>query len=109
MKLTEEQRIQMYNLNFEQLYNDAYKYYNKNKITFTELLNYYLTLDNHIDVTYNILYHYYLKSKQIGYNRYKYEQKEAYKGHNKVILYYLKKLELENDSDKYNDESLNET
>lgn len=107
--LTDEQRILMHNINFRQLYFNAYKYYNKDKITFKQLWEYYLTLPGHIEgLTYNMLYAYYKGSMNENKIEYKYQQKEPYKGDNKVILYYLNKLAQEPiDSDSESDEDIN--
>lgn len=102
LKLNKRQREQIHNLDFNQLYIDAYKYYNRDKVSFKELFEYYLTLDNHLDVTYNMLYNYYLRYKreQTPDNiRCKQQMNEPYLGHNKVILYYLNKLEKDSELD----------
>lgn len=91
-RLSKEQRTYLKYYDYGSLYSRTCAYHDTDEVLFNDVYDYYVMTDNSVPIKRNNFYSYYKRyylDKQFDDLP---EMHEAYKGNNKIILYYLKKL-----------------
>lgn len=88
--MTKQEREILNSMDYVQLVKDAKQHYGLPGLSVNQIYKYYMTLPEHVNISYNSFYGYYKQHMDIEH--YYPESKEPYTGNNKTILYYLELL-----------------
>lgn len=88
--MTKQEREILNSIDYDQLVEDCKKHNGIQNPSISQVYKYYMTLPDHLEVSYNTWYGYMKKNTEI--TKYYPEAKEPYTGTNQTILYYLELL-----------------